>query len=236
MTTRKTTMNNSKTTRTFFNQWDDYHRLVNQLDSYQFISAALRGELRGHAVDVGNGGVFNYDVPALEKLVIVDIAEDLTKKTVLAPNVSFQYGNAVALPLDTGQFDTVLLQLILHHLAEYSVEVTRERSQRAIAEAWRVLKPGGRLVILESCLPKYWEIMERWLFPAFSMFLTRLGHPLVFQWNWNSLADFCREAGFAEVLLTRVPQGRWIIQLGRKWPTALTPIQIYKLVAHKPAN
>ena len=227
-------MTNSKTTRTFFNQWDDYHRLVNQLDSYLFISAALRGELRGHAVDVGNGGVFNYDVPALDKLVIVDIAEDLTKKTVLAPNVSFQYGNAVALPLDTGQFDTVLLQLILHHLAEYSVEVTRERSRRAIAEAWRVLKPGGRLVILESCLPKYWEIMERWLFPAFSMFLTR--HPLVFQWNWNSLADFCREAGFAEVLLTRVPQGRWIIQLGRKWPTALTPIQIYKLVAHKPAN
>lgn len=229
-------MRNVETTRIFFNKWDDYHRLVNELDSYRFTAAALRGELRGNVADVGSGGVFNYAVSDLEKVVVVDIAERLSRQADWPSNVIFQAGDAVALPLTTGQFDTVLLQLILHHLAEDSFTVTLERSHRAIAEAWRVLKPGGRIVIIESCLPKYMEAIERELFPLFCMFLRKISHPLVFQWNWNTLQDFVREAGFADVHLTRVPQGRWVIQLGRKWPTALTPIKLYKLVARKPAN
>jgi SAM-dependent methyltransferase len=225
---------NVRSTQDFFNKWTEYHKLVGELDTYVFTADALRGELGGRVVDIGGGGVFNYDVARLEQVVVVDIAEELACHTDWPPNVLFKWGDAVDLPLESGQFDTVLLQLILHHLAEDSFAATRDRNHRAIAAAARVLKPGGRLVIIESCLPKIWEQAERLLFPAFRFFLRRINHPLVFQWNWNTLAGFTREAGFEDLRLTRVPQGRWVIQLRHKWPTALTPIQLYKLVATKP--
>jgi ubiquinone/menaquinone biosynthesis C-methylase UbiE len=227
-------MRNVRATQEFFNKWFDYHKLVGELDTYRYTAEALRDELHGRVVDVGSGGVLNYDVAQLEQVVIVDIAEELSRKKNWPPNVLFKWGDAVDLPLESNQFDAVLLQLILHHLAEDSFAVTCERNQRAIEEAARVLKPGGRLVIIESCLPKLWERAEQLLFPTFRFFLRCIHHPLVFQWNWNTLAEFTREAGFTEVQLTRIPQGRWVIQLGRKWPTALTPIQLYKLVATKP--
>lgn len=227
-------MTNLRTTEDFFNKWAGYHKLVGELDTYRFTSEALHGELRGRLLDVGSGGVLNYDVTSLEQVVMVDIAEELTRKTDWPCNVLFKRGDAIELPVGSGQFDTVLLQLILHHLAENSFAVTRERNLRAIAEAARVLKPGGRMVIIESCLPRAWERAERMLFPSFRFFLRCINHPLVFQWNWNTLAEFAREAGFEEPQLTCVPQGRWVIQLGYKWPTALTPIQLYKLVAIKP--
>lgn len=229
-------MDNIKKTEDFFNRWKEYHQIVAELDSYKFIAVVLQDEIRGHVLDVGNGGVFNYDVSKADKIVVVDIAEELVNRKDGPPNVTFKWGDATKLPIESGTFDTVLLQLLLHHLAENNIATTRARTCAAIGEAYRVLKPGGRLVILESCLPKPVEIAEKILFPVFRMFVKAINHPIVFQWNWNSLAGFTRAAGFSQVELTRVSLGRWVIQLGHKWPTALTPIRIYKIVAHKPVR
>ena len=227
---------NAKKTQEFFDHWDEYHQLVQDLDTYRKVAGALRGEIRGRLLDVGNGGVFNYDVTEAREIVVVDIAEELVAKMECPPNVSFQWGDATKLPVEANSFDTVLLQLTIHHLAEYDLATTRRRIQEALKEAYRVLKPMGRLVIIESCLPRLWERAELALFPVFRWFLMRINHPIVLQWNWETLAQFCRDAGFDQVEQTRIPLGKWVIQLGRKWPTSLTPIRIYKFVAHKPAN
>jgi len=227
-------MKNRKRTQEFFDNWDEYHQLVSELDSYQFTQRALAGEIRGRMLDVGNGGVFNYDVTCAEHITVVDIAADLVAQKKHPDNVTFKWGDATALPVDANSFDLVLQQLILHHLAERNFTVTRQRTMQAIQEAYRVLKPGGRLVIIESCLPKPIEIAERLLFPEFRAFVRLIGHPIVFQWNWRSLAEFAQAAGFVNVNLIPVNLGRWVIQLGRKWPTALTPVRMYKLTAHKP--
>ena len=227
---------NLQKTQDFLSQWGGYHQLVNELDTYRHTTAALSGEIHGRLLDVGNGGVFNYDLNAAKEIVVVDLSEELVNSPTKPANVTFIWGDATSMPVDNNSFDTCLHQFLLHHLAEKSFAVTRQRTQQAIREAYRALKPGGRLVLIESCLPAPWEWAERLLFPVFRRVVARMGHPIVFQWNWNQLAGFARDVGFEKVELTRVSLGKWIIQLGRRWPTALTPVRVYKIVAHKPAK
>ena len=207
--------------------------MVESIDSYRLISRALNEEISGDVLDVGNGGVFNYDVGQATRIVVVDIASELSQRTDWPPNAEFRWGGATELPVEDGSFDTCLLQLIVHHLAETSYSVTRRRSRAAIQEAFRAVRPGGKVVVLESCLPAAWEQAERCLFPAFRFVLQRINHPLVFQWSAASLVAFMQQTGLERVRNQNVPLGRWVIQLGVKWPTALTPVRVHKIVGYK---
>jgi len=55
-------------------------------------------------------------------------------------NVRFEQGDAEAMPFDEGAFDAVVTRLAMHHFAD---------PQRVIAEMFRVLRPGGTLVIAD---------------------------------------------------------------------------------------
>ncbi len=55
-------------------------------------------------------------------------------------NVSIRAGNLETLPIDDASLDVALIFLVLHYVVE---------PELAIAEAHRVLKPGGRLIIVD---------------------------------------------------------------------------------------
>ena len=55
-------------------------------------------------------------------------------------NVELRRGDLEALPIDDARLDAATLALVLHHLPE---------PERALAEVARVLKPGGRLLIVD---------------------------------------------------------------------------------------
>jgi ubiquinone/menaquinone biosynthesis C-methylase UbiE len=57
------------------------------------------------------------------------------------PNVSFVYGLAGALPFDDASIDLVWCERVLQHLTD---------PQPAIDDIARVLRPGGRVVLLDS--------------------------------------------------------------------------------------
>ncbi|MBL0920561.1 MAG: bifunctional demethylmenaquinone methyltransferase/2-methoxy-6-polyprenyl-1,4-benzoquinol methylase UbiE [Phycisphaerales bacterium] len=63
-----------------------------------------------------------------------------------APPVSYVQGDAMALPFGDGSFDVVSIAFGIRNVAEPA---------RALAEFRRVLRPGGRLVILEFSRPSF---------------------------------------------------------------------------------
>ena len=96
----------------------------------------------------------------------------------------FDQGLATALPYDDGAFDRVLSSLMLHHL-------TTEDKGRALGEAWRVLRPGGELHVLDFGPP---QNAPAWLISLIFRRLERTADNIA-----GRLPEMLRQAGFIAV-------------------------------------
>jgi len=116
----------------------------------------------------GNTEIFALDFsPAM-----LEIAK---KKAEMEPGqikIRFTQGEATTLPYPDGYFDCVGISFAFRNLTYKNPEAGRH-----IAEIVRVLRPGGRCVIVESSQPKQTAIRK--LFHLYlRWFVTRVGHAL----------------------------------------------------------
>ena len=114
----------------------------------------------GEVLELGIGGGLNlayYDPAKVTSVTGIDPSAELRDRAVLAPHdpalkVSVVAGEAEALPFADGAFDTVVCTFTLCSVAS---------PKAALAEARRVLKPGGRLLFCEHGLAPD-EGIARW--------------------------------------------------------------------------
>lgn len=126
-------------------QWD---KLRGELYGKHFSVAALLALLPAEMVvaDLGCGtGPLIADLaPYAGKIIGVDSSADMLKaarrRLERLANVDLRKGDLFEVPIDAGTCDAALLVLALTYVAEPA---------KAIAEAARILKPGGRLVIVD---------------------------------------------------------------------------------------
>ncbi|HEV7528649.1 MAG TPA: methyltransferase domain-containing protein [Solirubrobacteraceae bacterium] len=217
----------------FFDANGRYAERVGTLETYKQIRNAVDPEIAGslRLLDVGNGGVFDYDTSLAQQVVGVDLFLDDTPPN-LPSNVTLRRGDALALDEPDAGYDRVLEVSVFHHLIGHDVDSTLTNVRRAVDEAHRVLEPGGRLVVMESCVSARAFTIERRLFGALQRLArTRvMQHPATLQFPPETIATVIRER-FGSVSVTPIPVGRWIIQFGFRWPTALTPARPYLFTA-----
>jgi SAM-dependent methyltransferase len=216
---------------------DKHARDAAELDTYQRIREALTREVAGtgRLLDVGNGGVFEYDTTKVREIVAVDLFLDRVPEDQFPENATARKGDALDLEEPDSSYEVVLEALLYHHLVGSRAADSIVNIRTAIAEAERVLQPGGRLVVAESCVPRWFYRVEKVLFrPLVALARTRLlgGHPAVLHLPFALLRELIAERLEIERAY-RVPAGRWITQFGRRWPTALTPARAVIVVARK---
>ena len=219
---------------------DKHGRDAAELDTYQLIREAITAEVAGTArlLDVGNGGVFEYDTTRVREIVAVDLFLDQLSDSHFPPNVTARRGDALSLDEPDDSYEIVLEALLYHHLVGRRASDSIENIRSAIAEAARVLRPGGRLVVAESCVPAWFYGFERAMFrPLTVLARTPLlgGHPAVLQLPFDLVKQLIGESLEIERAYP-IPMGRWLTQFGRRWPTALTPARAVMVVARKPAT
>lgn len=74
---------------------------------------------------------------------MLTVAQRLARERGLT-NVEFSQADAEKLPFEAGEFDRVVCRIALHHFPNPA---------QAAAEMARVLKPGGRLVLVDNIVP-----------------------------------------------------------------------------------
>lgn len=134
----------------------------------------LLGDLEGEVLDVGCGPGTNFaHYGPRARVTAVDYNPhmvDLARQALPAPRaeVAVQVADATALPFEAERFDAYVTTLVLCSVPDL---------ERAVDEAWRVLKPGGQLRIFEHVRSQTpWKArLQRWLSPA-----------------WAFLVDGCR--------------------------------------------
>jgi ubiquinone/menaquinone biosynthesis C-methylase UbiE/DNA-binding transcriptional ArsR family regulator len=126
-------------------QWD---RMRAELFGRDFVPKALLGLLPSTwtvgDLGCGTGALLTELAPFLARVIGVDASEEMLasarERAAALPNVALHQGTLEALPLPDASLDAAVLMLVLHHVPA-PVE--------ALAEAHRVLKPGGRLLIVD---------------------------------------------------------------------------------------
>lgn len=105
----------------------------------------------------GEGTLSQLLAQRAEKVIAVDSSEkmvaygsELAKRNGLA-NIEYRHGDLEEAPIDDGAVDLVLMSQSLHHA---------QHPERAVSEAWRILRPGGRIAILDLVEHHFEEARE----------------------------------------------------------------------------
>jgi len=126
-------------------QWD---RLRDELFGDRFHLAAMAAfadrDWTVGDLGCGTGQVSAAIAPFVSRVIAVDgspaMLQAAKKRLQRVDNIELRRGELESLPIDDARLDAATLMLVLHHVPE---------PERALAEVARVLKPGGRLVIVD---------------------------------------------------------------------------------------
>ena len=125
------------------------------------------GDLSEAFADAGAAEVTGLDFTPQ----MLDIARHKAARAAARPGraaVHYVQGDAMALPFEDGRFDAVSIAFGIRNVAQ---------PERAIAEFFRVLRPGGRLVVLEFADPA--NPLVRWLGGAYTRHVMPLTATLI---------------------------------------------------------
>jgi demethylmenaquinone methyltransferase / 2-methoxy-6-polyprenyl-1,4-benzoquinol methylase len=203
--------------RTFDSTAGDYDRLEKVLGlgtgSWYRRQALVRAGLKPgmQVVDVGMGtGLVTKEILRLNnepaRLVGVDPSPGMMAEAHLPAGVRCELGKAESIPLPDASADFIVMGYALRHISDFPA---------ACREFRRVLKPGGRLLILEIKRPEgriakaLLKLYMRGAVPLIARVISRApATPMLWRYYWDTI-DACiapqqviealREAGLANV-------------------------------------
>lgn len=211
--------------QTIMNAEGDYYDKAEK-----FISPLLK--INGNVLDIGNGGILNYDYSNLKELLCADISVSKKIEEVYkdVPNVSFIESNIMDMNnIADGRFDAVIVQKVIHHLAEKDYKTTRNNCIQAMKECIRVLKPGGVLIVCESTVKRWFELLEIAFFKLMLFCCDLIKFDRVFQYSPKSLEHLLTTELVGEAEMERMDNigtGDYMLFLGRKVPSRLLPCSV----------
>jgi ArsR family transcriptional regulator len=135
----------------------------------------------------GTGQLTATVAPYVRQVIAVDSSADMLEaaraRVAGASNVELRQGELESLPIATGELDAAMLSLVLHH---------SPAPPKALSEVARVLKPGGRVLVVDM-LPHEREDYQQ-----------QMGHVWL-GFSDKQISRFLTGAGFGHVRVRALP-------------------------------
>jgi len=195
------------------------------------LETVLKARRPPRVLDLGTGGghvafraasyaaeVVAYD---LSGAMLAQVAAEAAKRG--HANIAARQGSAESLPFENASFDAVLTRFSAHHWRDVP---------RALAEARRVLKPGGLAVVIDAVAPES-QLADTWLQTLELM--RDPSHVRDYRRSeWQAMlanAGFCR--GDSKSFRLRLEFSSWVARIGTPAPLIAG---LRCLQAHAPAE
>ncbi|MEZ5318775.1 MAG: metalloregulator ArsR/SmtB family transcription factor [Vicinamibacterales bacterium] len=182
----------SETSKQFFataaGQWDRMRDELFGADvGLRALAALLPSSWVVGDLGCGTGTLVATLAPLVSRVVGVDASDEMLAaartRVAGAPNVEWRQGTLEALPLEPGTLDAATMILVLHHVPAPAA---------ALAEAARVLRPGGRLLIVDMAPHDREE------------YRAQMGHVWL-GFSPDQMARLLAQAGFTDVRIQSLP-------------------------------
>ncbi|MGH9238526.1 MAG: ArsR/SmtB family transcription factor [Vicinamibacterales bacterium] len=135
----------------------------------------------------GTGQLTEVVAPYVRQVVAVDSSADMLNAARVrlggAGNVDLRQGELESLPIEAGELDTAMLSLVLHYSPSPG---------RALAEVGRVLRPGGRVLVVDMLPHERQEYQQQ------------MGHVWL-GFSEKQIGKFLTDAGFSDVRTRLLP-------------------------------
>jgi ubiquinone/menaquinone biosynthesis C-methylase UbiE/DNA-binding transcriptional ArsR family regulator len=135
----------------------------------------------------GTGQLTETVAPYVRRVISVDGSQEMLDAARLrvgaAKNVDLRRGELESLPLEAGELDAAMLSLVLHYSASPA---------RALAEVGRVVRPGGRVLVVDMLPHDRQEYQQQ------------MGHVWL-GFSEKQVTRFLTGAGFGDVRVRTVP-------------------------------
>ena len=169
----------------------DWDRLRSDLFGDAFYLWAVLGLIDSTLVvgdlGCGTGQLTEAIAPFVHRVIAVDGSADMLdaarRRVGGRLNVDLRQGDLEALPVERGEIDAAMLSLVLHHSPDPA---------RALAEVARVVKPGGRLLVVDM-LPHEREEYQQ-----------QMGHVWL-GFSEKQMSRFLTAAGFDDIRIRPLP-------------------------------
>lgn len=160
-------------------------------------------------------------------IIVADFSLPMMNKAMeksKAKRVAFTLADVRLLPFRDNSFDAVTISF-----ATRNINVTRDNLLKCLREFYRVLKPGGQFVNLETSQPRF--ALIRWIFHLYVKLTVRpighlvsgsdaayayLSHSIRRFYGPEELSEIIQQAGFSRVGFNRMFFGAAAIHKGEK--------------------
>lgn len=195
----------------------------------------------GDVLDLGCGNTVYYNTQSVKNWVGLEYAAARIDRVRflhgLPQKQSLISADARSLPLADESFDTVCAFFLLHHLARNNRSESADHVRQALKDAWRVLRPGGTLVVAENApCALHWPYQV--LFPhLYAWARRRNGTLLPYFWPQKDMLDMLGRERFTDLHHVELHQTEWTHQpvLGFSLPPLLDnrPVSVMTLYTGK---